>query len=141
MFEIAVHRIVVGVDGSPASNQAVRWAAQIATALKAEVVAVFAVRPPPPWALGFGTPAQADPTWRAEIDETMRKDWCAPLAAARVKFRIAVHAGLPAKVISAVANEINADLVVIGRRDKGVAADVVMGSDSHDISLACHRPV
>ncbi|HZQ49880.1 MAG TPA: universal stress protein [Candidatus Dormibacteraeota bacterium] len=41
-----IKRIVVGVDGSKQSGQAVQWAISMARGMDSEVIAVFAIAPP-----------------------------------------------------------------------------------------------
>lgn len=49
--------------------------------------------------------------------------------------------GRPAAVIADVADSLNADLVVVGRRGRGSVAEVLLGSVSHELSHHCKRPV
>ncbi|MFF9060374.1 universal stress protein [Streptomyces sp. NPDC101213] len=69
---VTAGRIVVGVDGSEASSSALRWAAEQARALGAEVVAVHAWEPSAP---GFApyAPVAARPTAAAERDAAARR--------------------------------------------------------------------
>ena len=66
-----VRTIVVGVDGSKASTTALRWAAEQARALRAEVVAVHAWQPSGPGLAPYA-PAARRPTDADERDEAAR---------------------------------------------------------------------
>ncbi|MFM9494037.1 universal stress protein [Streptomyces galilaeus] len=64
--------IVVGVDGSEASASALRWAAEQARALRAEVVAVHAWEPSGPRFAPYA-PVSARPSAEAERDAAARR--------------------------------------------------------------------
>jgi K+-sensing histidine kinase KdpD len=49
--------------------------------------------------------------------------------------------GHPSSVITQVADRVNADLIVVGRRGKGGVAELVLGSVSHQLVLHSRRPV
>ena len=134
-------KIVVGVDGSDGSARALRWCAQHAPALGAEVIAVHALELPA-FAASLD-PLAPPPVWlpedRARIEGVLRDEWCKPLADASVPFRSEVLDGYPPKVIIDVAAHEQADLVVTGRRGLGGFKEMLLGSTSHNLShhLAC----
>src|SRR3546814_8417440 len=69
-----VDRIVVGVDGSDGSTQAVRWCAEVARATGAEVVAVYAFEPMVEWVL------ESHPrSWYQAAKRELEGPWTAPL--------------------------------------------------------------
>src|ERR1700712_88794 len=64
--ELDLNRIVVGVDGSEASKQALRWAKFLATTTGSSVAAVTAWTPPLTWAgPGWAVPPIA---WSPDVD-------------------------------------------------------------------------
>ena len=136
-------KILVGVDGSHPSTRAVEWCAEHAPALGAEVVAVHAIEMPvvvPPPTTGFSLP-QFTPVDRDELTREITEKWCAPLAAAAVRFRVVLVDGAAPLTIMQVAQSENADLVVTGRRGRGGFAELLLGSTSHQLSLHLHRPL
>jgi nucleotide-binding universal stress UspA family protein len=142
----SIKKIVVGVDGSVQSGQALAWAIRLAQASRAEIVAVFAIPPPSYYEFGAGygvpvVPAELDPEWRAEMRLDFEEKWCAPLAGSGLSYRLEVRDGRPAAVIGSVADEEEADLVVVGRRGRGGVAEMVLGSVSHELSHHCKHPV
>ena len=136
-------KILVGVDGSESSGRAVEWCADHAAQLDAEVVAVHAIDMPvvvSPMASGFSLPEFKE----ADRDELMRvatEEWCAPLAKAKVAFRVVLKDGSPPLSIIQAARTENADLVVTGRRGRGGFTELLLGSTSHALSHHLHRPL
>ena len=138
-------KMVVGVDGSEPSQRAVEWCATYAKALGAEVVAVHAVDIPvivapattafPMYVPQFST---AD---REELGDVARREWCAPLEKASVPFRVVLADGDPPLIIMQTAKEVDADLVVTGKRGRGGFAELVLGSTSHVLSHHLDRPL
>ncbi|MDA8103036.1 MAG: universal stress protein [Nitrospiraceae bacterium] len=132
-----IRKILVGVDGSPASNAALGWVAELARSLSAEVVALHS--------LGLLSPdydGQLVPTeWhrKAIIDEFEQR-WCLPLVEAGVHYKPVVVDGNPVSAILVVAFEEEVDLVVLGSRGHKVTADV-LGSTSHQVAERACCPV
>jgi nucleotide-binding universal stress UspA family protein len=67
--------LIVGVDGSPEAREALRWASRLAAGRGRDVIAAHA--------LGLlesidGVVVSSD-DHRAEIEEMVRRDWCASL--------------------------------------------------------------
>ncbi|MCZ7528694.1 MAG: universal stress protein [Acidimicrobiia bacterium] len=140
---MSARRIVVGVDGSPGSEAAVRWCVEAAPALEAEVVVVHAVDlpiyPVPP--LGFVLPPQLDDEWRARIHETLEDEWCAPLREAGIPYRAVLVEGSPARALLDSVETAEADLVVVGRRGRGGLAELLLGSVSQHVVHHATVPV
>lgn len=127
-------RIVVGVDGSPASARALRWAVDQARQTGAEVDAVIAWTPPNVYAVGPALPHELD--WAADcgsaIDETCKR---ALDGADDGAIRRLVVRGHPAQVLVDQAK--GADLLVVGSRGHGGFTGMLLGSVSqHVIALA-----
>lgn len=139
-----IKKIVVGVDGSDHSEAAIDWAARMAKGMGSEVIAVFAISPPVYFDVGSMStvpPLQFDPAWRAEMKKEFERDWCKDLRKAGVKYRTVFEDGHPSRVITQVADRVNADLIVVGRRGRGGVAELVLGSVSHQLVLHSKRPV
>ena len=142
----SLKKIVVGVDGSVQAGQALSLAIKLAAATGAEIIAVHAIPPPNymEYGAGYGipvVPAELDPEWRQQTMAEFESKWCAPLAGSGLAYRSRVEDGRPAAVLSAIADEEKADLVVVGRRGRNVAAEVVLGSVSHELTHHCNHPV
>lgn len=127
--------IVVGVDGSADGAVALEWAAAVAVALDAEVVAVHA--------LGLlshvGGAAEPAQSHRSEIQRALAGPWTEVLRSRGVRHRCEVHDGNPVTALLASAKEHGAAMVVVGRRGSGGFPGLQLGSTSHQ--LAQHSPV
>lgn len=132
-----LHRMVVGVDGSPNSLAAVEWAAGLARLVGAEVTAVHA--------LGLLERLDTDPPVPVEghHDEIRRRFddvWTAPLHDLAVPARREMRYGRPADVLLAVCENDDPDLVVVGTRGLG-GAEMLLGSTSAEVVRRCRCPV
>lgn len=139
-----VSKLVVGVDGSEQARAAMGWAIRMAKGMGSEVVAVYGIAPPVYFDTGFAAasiPVQYDAAWRADIQKEFEQDWCKPLKDAGITYSAVMDDGRPASVIIAVADKVNADIVLVGRRGRGGVAELLLGSVSHELVLHCKRPV
>lgn len=140
----AIGRIVVGVDGSVHSEAAIKWAVRMAKGMGSEVVAVYAIAPPFYFDAGFMAPVvppQFDEEWRAGMKKEFEDHWCKSLRDAGVRYRTVLEDGRPGSVIAQVADSVDADLIVVGRRGRGGVAELVLGSVSHELVLHSKRPI
>lgn len=138
MRETGIERILVGLDGSDSSAAALDWAIPMARGLEAEVVAVYVARPTVSRYPESGPPPSYDLSLRAAFE----KEWCRPLAEAGIRYRMLVEEGRrPGEVLAAVAERLDADLIVVGRRGRGGVAEFLLGSVSHELTLHAGRPV
>jgi nucleotide-binding universal stress UspA family protein len=125
--------IVVGVDGSPCSIMALRWAIGQARLSGARVEAVAAWQEPSTYGLAFGfSPAWPDAnamsTAAAEsldvaVTEAIGPADGSPVVTARV------IQGHPAQALTDAAR--GALMLVVGRRGHGALRDLLLGSVSH----------
>lgn len=131
--------IIVCVDGSANSREAAGWAAALAEATGAEVVAVHALglldRLDPD---GPQVPTQKH---REEIAERVCGPWTAPLADAGVACRHVLHDGNPVSVILRTIEDEDADLVVLGSRGVGGSPALLLGSTSSQVAQLSPCPV
>jgi len=135
---MVVSRIVVGVDGSDNAVRAVEWAAGLATATGAEVVAVHA--------LGLiehldGDEIVPSEPHRDEIRQRFETHWCAPLDAAGVSCRKLLRDGTAQMAILGAADELGADLIVVGSRGLGGFPELLLGSTSTQVAQQSRCPV
>jgi nucleotide-binding universal stress UspA family protein len=93
---MAIHRITVGVDGSPQSACAVDWAAELALATGAEVVAVYVLELAPDLPGRPGLPYTAEPGAVADsLLHELKDQWCAPLTQRGIAYRAVLCEGMP----------------------------------------------
>jgi nucleotide-binding universal stress UspA family protein len=126
-------RIVVGVDGSPASLGALEWAVRQAALTGAVVEAVTAWHFPAAYG-GYPIVAQTD--WQAtarEIQESAVKEALGHEATALVR---RVAQGHPVQVLLDAAAD--ADLLVVGSRGHGGFTGMLLGSVSEHV--VAHAP-
>ncbi|MER5207768.1 universal stress protein [Streptomyces sp. NPDC002825] len=132
-------RVVVGVDGSPSSYAALRWAARQArqTGATLTVVGVFDV----PGATGWSAP----PVDAAFDEEQARKALSEELGAVLSRsgdippLEQHVVRGNPAKVL--IEASAGADLLVVGSRGRGGFASLLLGSVSQQCAVHASCPV
>ncbi len=136
-----IKRIVVGVYGSTQAAAALKWAVRIAKGMGSQITAVYAIHLPVYLAPEYGVPFQFDQDWRDEMRTEFEDKWCKPLRASGVFYRTVMEDGRPASVIMAVADRENADIVIVGKRGRGAAAELLLGSVSHELVLNSKRPV
>lgn len=127
--------VLVGVDGSAASKDALAWAARYAGLIGAplDVVIVWHM----PSTLGFETPVPFE--WNPETDARMIvEDSVEEVLGSvhRPDVTILVLEGPPARVLTELAKA--ASLVVVGSRGRGHVAGMLLGSVSE--ALARHAP-
>ena len=131
--------IVVGTDGSKASNAAVAEAIDLARRLEAKLI-VAAVRPPVPDYLG-------EPLYQERLSDDLARARRALDEARRLVEQAGVEAeyelleGDPAKEVAKLAEKRDADLVVVGTRGIGAVAGSLLGSVSAGVVRRSRRPV
>jgi nucleotide-binding universal stress UspA family protein len=129
--------IVVGVDGSPPSVSALRWAARLAPVVDGVIVAVTAWQFPitygaDPAMLGWGTgPGEA---WRPDLDAevVLERALESAFGASRPAGLVAQAREGQASAVLIAASE-GAELLVVGSRGHGGFAGLLLGS----VSSAC----
>ncbi|MFI5283817.1 MAG: universal stress protein [Candidatus Dormibacterales bacterium] len=136
-----IKRIVVGVDGSEHSDDALKWAIRMARGMGSQITAVFAVHVPVYFPEPYGVPIQFDEEWRKEMKAEFENRWCKRLRASGLRYRTVMRDGRPASVIAEVADEENADIIIVGRRGRGGVAELVLGSVSHELAVHSARPL
>ena len=131
-------RIEVGLDGSENSHRALVCAIGFARACQADLIAVHALGLLEQ--LGSGERVPSAPN-RREIVERFETLWCAPLRDAGVASRLVVRDGTPVDVLLTVADEEDADLIVVGSRGLGHASEQILGSTSHQLVARSSTPL
>lgn len=131
------HRIVVGVDGSPAAAAALHWATEQARLTDAKVEAILVWDWRPEYGVhpyGPGEQAQEDHA-RAMLERAVN----ALPADARAAVATQLVRGHPEHVLRAAAED--ADLLVVGNNRGGPLAERVLGSVSRRLALTCQQPI
>jgi len=131
--------LVVGVDGSPGSLAALRWAAREATSRCLPVHAVTAWQYPPPAPAGEENPAPGrHPAVTAE-DLLAAALVEAGVAPDRTPVTTNAIEGHPAEVLMREAQ--HAELLVVGSRGHGRIFDALLGSVSQYVAARAACPV
>ncbi|MCW7945101.1 universal stress protein UspA [Streptomyces hygroscopicus] len=131
-------RVVVGVDGSPSSHAALRWAVRQACLVGGTVDAVAAWELP--GMFGWSGPAvdaefdeeNARQALAQELREVLGTEAPAPVRALVVR-------GNPVDVLLRAAE--GAEALVVGSRGRGGFARALLGSVSHHVALHADCPV
>ncbi len=128
--------IVVGVDGSEASIDALKWAARQASLTGSEVTAVLAWQYP--HAAG-GFPITAEVDWPANAQTVLRNAVTEAFGSEMDMIVREVVEGHPAKVL--IDSSAEADLLVVGSRGHGGFVGMLLGSVSEHVAAHAHCPV
>lgn len=134
-------RILVAVDGSEGANRAVRFAARLAKATGATLELLHVYDAPTAAQLGLRALS------KTEMHERSERIAHGSVAAAEqavgglVEARHHASIGHPEREILTRADEIDADLIVLGSRGLGQLEGILMGSVSRRVLAHATRPV
>ncbi len=138
---MAERRIVVGIDGSQGSKDALRWAVEQARLTGADVEALWAYSYGLAW-IDVGTTYEDvwmdDATHRAETDARAFVESTVPDTGS-VPLRVRAIEGPAVDVLVEQSKE--ADLLVVGTRGRGELAGLLLGSVSQRCVERAHCPV
>jgi nucleotide-binding universal stress UspA family protein len=132
------HRIVVGVDGSKSSKEALAWAARQARMTGMPLLAVAAWDYPgsfgwsPPWPPDYDPARDAKEMLEETVREVLGEDPDVVISTAAVE-------GHPAPVLVELSKD--AALVVVGCRGHGAFAGMLIGSVSEHLVTHARCPV
>ncbi len=139
-------RILVATDGSDGAGRAVDYAASLAKDNKAELIIAYAIG-------GYGLPSpvvrqftQAQNAW---LDELLSSASADILTKARDRakahgasaIQLKSRAGEVTKALLDIAEEHQADVIVVGRRGAGTLERLLLGSVSQKLAGLSPRPV
>ncbi len=124
--------IVVGTDGSVDAARAVTSAADLAEAVHGELVVVSAVG-----LLAHATSPGNHELLRAQLEH----EWTAIARRPGIAVRTELRDGNPVSVLLAVADEVDADIIVVGSRGFGGFPELLLGSTSTQLAQHARRPV
>jgi nucleotide-binding universal stress UspA family protein len=141
MSDNSKSKIVVGVDGSPASEQALHYALRQAELIGASVEAVSAWTWPPYFGAAGGWVLPDDALSPDAVALQTVKDTIAKVAGTEsaVEISALVVEGTPARVLLDAAAD--ADLLVVGSRGHGEFAGALLGSVSLAVASHAKCPV
>jgi nucleotide-binding universal stress UspA family protein len=131
-----IERIVVGVDGSPAAQRALRWALDLARPGHAEVEVVHAWQPAVlggPFASAMIEVETGNEAARRTLDEAIAAEDTGVDVTRNVSC-----SGAAGAILDAASD---ADLVVVGSRGRGGFAGMLLGSVSHQVAHHAPCPV
>lgn len=126
--------IVVGTDGSPNAEAAVRQAAKIAKGTGARVNLVSAFPDVPTFSERIASSAKRQPIDLREVAEGLLARAAAELEGEGVEVMTHAREGDPAHVLLEVADEQDADLIVIGARGLTAFERFLLGSVSSKLA-------
>ena len=135
---LSTHRIVVGTDGSDTANQAVRQAVDLARSVGAKLELVSAYEPVPAQRLAAERrDAPEDLQWAINPREDVDTTLAAAADTAReagVPVDVYPRQGDPADAILDVAEEQEADLIIVGNKGMTGAKRFLLGSVPNKVS-------
>ena len=133
-------RVLIAVDGSPMSEQAVEYVVEhFGTSLEeVSVVGVLPIERAEGAAMEEGSPRKS--LLEEEIERYLGTA-CSTLRKAGIACRSVVRFGEPAGEILKLARETDCDLIVLGRRGRGKAAKLLLGSVSDKVTKEASCPV
>lgn len=133
--------IMIAVDGSNESLEAVRQAlALVSRGLRAEI-ALVNVQAPASWLELATQDSDAIAGAAVEAGEHLMAAAAALLDEAGVGYSMEVVLGEPSTVLVDMAEQLNADMVMLGARGMGAMERALVGSVSKDVIHRCARPV
>lgn len=128
-------RIVLGIDFSQPARRGIEWAAALAEARHASVLAVHAIEPTPLSSMG-----EAAESLVARCVERLERE-CTLLASRGIPFEAHAAVGRPWQVIRDAVAERGADLVIVGNRGLSPIKRALIGSNADRVLRAVDVPV
>jgi nucleotide-binding universal stress UspA family protein len=129
---VTLQTVLVGTDGSRDAEAAVAFATGLARSAGARLVAVHAA--------GL-LDAQRSPGEHQELRAALDGDWTRTARDVGVEVATILRDGPPLQVLLDVADEVDADILVVGSRGIGGFPQQLLGSTSAQLTQQSHRPV
>jgi nucleotide-binding universal stress UspA family protein len=142
-----VQTLVVPTDGTAGAALALGTAVGLARSSGARLELVQAIEPVPTWVYGAdygGAPVYIDPTWEAETlgaAQTYVDGIAVRLEADGLRARGSARTGKPVSVIEDVAEQVDADLIVMSTHALTGPARTLIGSTADALVRTARRPV
>jgi nucleotide-binding universal stress UspA family protein len=144
LWRLAPRRILVGIDGTPSSANALSWARGIAQVYRSDVTLVVVLPPAPMYAdYARWTGATGSKKSFQDADEQKARRL---LEQARARLGVETTAGLvargaPAHEIVKAARRTGADMIILGSHGHGRAARIMLGSVAEGVKNRATVPV
>jgi nucleotide-binding universal stress UspA family protein len=126
--------IVVGTDGSESAERAVREASGLARATGSRLVIVSAFSGLHPYREQIETSAREDLVHLGDVADQLLMRAAAEVDGDDIKVETASRDGDPAEVLSDIATEENADMIIVGDRGLTGVSRFLLGSVSQKLS-------
>jgi nucleotide-binding universal stress UspA family protein len=135
--------VVVGIDGSEQSVHAAQTAADLARDNGASLTIVTVVRPPEGWwgIVGSPPPADALTSSMSQAQQSILDATIGQLDLDGVEWEATEEIGEPASTLADVCRDLEADVLVVGRRGAGIVERLVMGSVADRVAHYSPCPV
>jgi nucleotide-binding universal stress UspA family protein len=128
--------VVVGTDGSPDAERALRFAAEVAAKAGAELVVAHATAP-----AEVVSRRGISPYVDLEERRAVVEGWCSPLREAGVAYEVEVVRGDARTALLDLARDRVADLLVVGSRGRGPVGRLLVGSVASSLTQHSELPV
>jgi nucleotide-binding universal stress UspA family protein len=136
-----MNRLLIATDGSPAADAAVQAGVQLAAEQLAGVVFLHVIEEVDVVAPSFG-PIIVNPVEQGNPEDDEILSAAAEIARTQgVPFDLRLVAGFDYETILATADEIDAELIVIGSNRHGALGTTFLGSVSKEVLKRADRPV
>jgi nucleotide-binding universal stress UspA family protein len=138
-----ISTIVTGIDGSEGARRAAEHAVAIARHWGATLKLVTVVRTPEGWWGIGGAPPSPEALSSALVEgqQQILREVEEHLDLDGVKYETVEELGDPVSRLIAVCDDLDADLLVIGRRGAGLAERVILGSTADRLTHLAECPV
>jgi len=140
-------RVLVGIDGSAASEAAEGWAANAVRGCGGEVIAVHVVDSPlvrqaaEDVVNGLGMTQSRLKRLKFESGRRLEEEWCQPLRDAEVAYRTVVTQGDPVQALLHTARREDVDLIVVGHQGDSSFLHRLFRGLSDELLDHARRPV
>lgn len=129
---MSIRTVLVGTDGSPVATAAVSFAVELAGGTGARLVVATAA--------GL-LAAERAPLRHDSIRADLDGPWIAPARGTGISVETVLRDGHPVQVLLDVAEEVDADMLVVGSRGFGGFPQMLLGSTSTQLAQHSRRPV
>ena len=129
--------VVLGLDRSPGADRAVALAVRLAASLDVPLVLVHGIEPPGRVGEEVGEAREAI----EELDEQVTRPAVAAAQAAGVRTVVEIVEDRPAPALVAVADEHDAEVIVVGIWNESPLRGLLLGSVAHKLLQLSDRPV